>query len=36
MYLQVEAKVYTSGNYGIYKWYIRYIQVEANVYTIGS
>jgi len=29
MYIQVEAEAYTSGSYGIYKWYIRYIQVES-------
>jgi len=36
MYIQVEAKAYTSGRYGIYKWYIWYIQVESKVYTSGS
>jgi hypothetical protein len=36
MYIQVEAKVYTSGSYGIYKSYITYIQMEAKVYTSGS
>jgi hypothetical protein len=32
----VEAKVYTSGNKGIYKWKQRYIQVVARVYTSGG
>jgi len=36
MYIQVEAKVYTSVSYGINKWYIRYIQVAAKVYTSES
>ena len=36
MYIQVEAKVYISGSYGIYKSYITYIQMEAKVYTSGS
>jgi hypothetical protein len=35
MYIEVEAKVYASGSYGIYKWKLRYIQVEAKVYTTG-
>ena len=35
MYIQVEAKVYTSVSSGIYKWMLRYIQVEAKVYTSG-
>jgi hypothetical protein len=32
----VEAKVYTSGRYDIYKWKLRYIQVEAKLYTSGN
>ena len=36
MYIQVEAKVYTSGSYDICKWKLRYIQVEATTYASGS
>ena len=36
MYIQMEAKEYTSGSYGVYKWKVRYIQVEDKAYTSGS
>jgi hypothetical protein len=32
----VEAKEYTGGSYGVYKWKLRYIQVEAKVFTSGN
>ena len=35
-YIQVVAKVYTSGSSGIYKWKLRYIQVDAKVYASES
>ena len=36
MYIQVDAKVYTSESKRIYKWKLRYILVEVKVYTSGS
>jgi hypothetical protein len=34
--MQVEAKAYTSGSLGIYKWKLEHIRVDATVYTSGS
>jgi hypothetical protein len=31
----MEAKVYTSESYCIYKWNLEHIQVEAKEYTSG-
>jgi hypothetical protein len=31
----MEAKEYTSGSYGVYKWKLRHIQVEAKENTGG-
>jgi hypothetical protein len=36
MYIQAEAKEYTSESYGVYKWKLRHIQVEAKENTGGS
>ena len=33
--MQAEARAYTSGRLGMYKWKLRYMKVEARTYTSG-
>jgi hypothetical protein len=30
----MEAKVYTSGSYGLHKWKVRCVEVETKAYTV--